>query len=222
MKTDTGVTKVKTDTGVVGQFAGRMARLKEQRQAAQAEAERAAERLKELGTRRARLAPAASSDEKGAAKEIAALVAALDEESASVSRTKTVAEDSVRGLDRLVMAAEVRHHEEAKRLAQGRYEALCKERYRLDGGAEEAMSGLVEVLDRLESLHVDQVRAATDAGDPFSAQHDPRSTIELWLMRRLRRWLANGGLEKYETSLPELDPLAWKPEPEDEQGRGWG
>ena len=149
---------MKTDTGIVGQFAGRMARLKEQRQAAQAEAERAAERLKELGTRRARLASAASSGEKGAAKEIAALVAALDEESASVSRTKTVAEDSVRGLNRLVMAAEVRHHEEAKRLARGRYEALCKERYRLDGGAEEAMSGLVEVLDRLESLHVDQVR----------------------------------------------------------------
>jgi hypothetical protein len=50
------------------------------------------------------------------------------------------------------LEAEVRHHEEEKRLARGRYETLCEERYSLDGKAEEAMTRLVEVLDRLEGL----------------------------------------------------------------------
>ncbi len=54
------------------------------------------------------------------------------------------------------MEAEVRHHEEQKRLARGRYETLCEERYSLDGKAEEAMTRLVEVLDRLEGLYAEK------------------------------------------------------------------
>ena len=197
------------------ELAVEIARLEEQRRTAEAEAERATERLEELSTRRTALAPGASSSEKEAAGELAALVAALDEESATLSRTRTIAEDAARELDRLILEAEVRHREKEKRLARGRYEALCKERYSLDSEAEKIMASLVEVLDQLEGLYAEQVHAGADAEDSSPAQQDPRGTTEQWLARRLRRWLPHGSLEKYDAPLPELDPLALEPEPDE-------
>ena len=41
------------------------------------------------------------------------------------------------------MKAEFRHDEEERRLARGRYETLCEERYSLDGEAEEVITRLV-------------------------------------------------------------------------------
>ena len=210
---------MKANTEVSEHLAAEVARLDEQRAAAQAEAERAAQRLEELGARREALAPGpltTAASEGGHARPLAALVAALDEEAAAVSRTRTLAQDAVRGLDRLIVNAQVRQREEEKRLARERFEALCEERYSLDGEAEEAIAGLAEVLDRLEKLHAEQVRAASDAGDPSAAQHDPSGTVEPWLTRRLRRWLANGSLERYDAPLPELDHLARKPGPDGE------
>ena len=207
---------MEANTDVLEHLVAEVARLEKQRGAAEAEAERAAERLEELGARREALAPGPSMGEGGHARPLAALVAALDEESATVSRTRTLAEDAVRGLDRLIVNAQVRQREEEKRLARERFEALRKERYSLDGEAEEAIAGLAEVLDRLEKLHAEQVRAATDAGDPSAAQHDPSGTVEPWLARRLRRWLPDGSLERYDAPLPELDHLARKPEQDDE------
>ena len=211
---------VKANTEVLEHLAAEVARLDKQRAAAEAEAERAARRLEELGSRREALAPGplttAAPGEGGHARPLAALVAALDEESATVSRTRTLAQDAVRGLEQLIVNAQVRQREEEKRLARERFEALCEERYALDGEAEEAIAGLAEVLDRLEELHAEQVRAATEAGDPSAAQHDPAGTVEPWLARRLRRWLANGSLERYDAPLPELDYLARKPGPGDQ------
>jgi hypothetical protein len=211
---------VKANTEVLEHLAAEVARLENQRDAAEAEAERAAQRLEELGSRRKALAPAGpliTAGEGGHAGPLAALVEALDEEAATVSRTRILAQDAVRGLEQLIVNAQVRQREEEKRLARERFEALCKERYTLDGEAEEAIAGLAEVLDRLEMLHAEQVRAATDAGDPSVAQHDPSGTVEPWLARRLRRWLANGSsLERYDAPLPELDHLARKPRPDDE------
>lgn len=211
---------METNTEDTQDLAAEISSLGERRRAAEAEVERAAARLEELNDRRIALAPDALSGDKEAAEELAALVAALDEESAAVSHTKTVAENAARELDRLILKAEVQHREEEKRLARERYVALCKTRYSLDGEAEEAMVGLVEVLDRLESLYDDQVRTAADAEESYLTQQDPRSTIELWLGRRLRRWLPNGSFEKYDAPLPELDPLAWKPEPGGGQEEG--
>jgi chromosome segregation ATPase len=206
---------VKTSTDRMGKLGTEIARLEERRSALGAEVERAAERLKELSARRDAFAPGASAGDKGAAGSFAALVAALEEEYASVLRTKALAEEAARELDRLILEAEVRHREEEKRLARRRYEALCKERYSLGGEAEEAMARLVEVLDRLDSLHADQVRTADDAEDHSPAQQDLGAITEHWLARRLRRWLPNGSFEKYDASLPELDPLALKPEPDE-------
>ncbi len=212
---------MKTNTGdVVEELAAGIAHLEEQRRAAEAEAERATERLKELSARRAALAPGASSDEKEVAGELAALVAALDEEIATLSRTRAIAEDVARELDRLILEVEVRHREGEKRLARERYEALCKERYSLDSEAEKVAASLLEVLERLEGLYAEQVHAAATAEDPSLAQQDPRGTIEQWLARRFRHWLSLASLEKYDAPLPELDPLALKPEPDEEPGKG--
>jgi hypothetical protein len=194
--------------------------LKEQRHAAQAEAERAAERLKEISDRKLALASRAFLSKKGGVEELLNvmddLAQVLDTESEVLSRTKYLAEDVTRELDRLILEAEVRYHEAEKRLARGRYEALCKERYALDDEAEKAVSVLIEVLGRLEDLYEEQVRAAADADNSYLTSQDPHDTIENWLARRLRRWLSLATLEKYEEPLPELDPLTLKPEPERE------
>ena len=208
---------------VVEGISAEISRFKAKQKAAQAEAEQAAQRIEELNNRRAALVPDTFSGERGVAEELTllmrGLVEALDEETAALSRTKTIAEDVARELDRLILEAEVRHHKAHKRLAKARYEALCEERYFLDGEAEEAVAGFVEVLERLEGLYATQVRAAADAEDPALADQDPRDTIEQWLARRLDRWLSLTSLEKYDTPLPELDPLAVKPKPDEEAQR---
>ena len=211
-----GRTGVKANTDVVKKLAAEIASLEGRRRAVEAEIEQATKRLEELSARKAALAPGTFSEERGAASSFAALVAALDEESATISRTKTLAEEAARELDRLILEAEVRHREEEKRHARGRYEVLCKERYSLDSEAEKVMARLVEVLNRLEDLHDDQVRLAADAENSSPAHQDPRATIEQWLARRLRRWLPSGSFEKYDAPLPELDPLALKPESNEE------
>jgi len=210
---DEGGTRMKTYTGVLEELAAEIARLGKQRDAVRAEAERAAKMLEELHDRRAALAPGPLfSGERETAKKLGALAAALDEESAALSRTKTLAEDAVRELDRLILEVEVRHREEEKRLARRRYEALCEERYSFDEEAERAVAELVEVLNRLEGLYEEQIRTAAEAEDSSPTHQDPRGTTESWLARRLRRWLPLGSLEKYDAPLPELDPLALKPE----------
>lgn len=204
---------MRTDIGVLEELAAEIARLEKQRDMARAEAERAVKMLEELNARRAVLVRGSLfSGERETAEKLEALVAALDQESTALSRTKKLAEDAAQEFDRLVLEAEVRHHEEEKRLARGRYEALCEERYSLDREAEEAITRLVAVLERLEGLYTEQVRAATDAEDPSPLHQDPHGTTEQWLARRLRRWLSLGSLEKYDAALSELDPLALKPE----------
>jgi hypothetical protein len=196
--------------------------LKEQRHAAQAEAERAVERLKEISNRKAALTTGTFLSKKWRAEELLALIGDLTEvlvkESEVLICGKTLAEDAAREFDRLILEAEVRYHEAEKRLARRRYETLCKERYVLDGEAEKAVAVLVEVLDRLEGLYIDQVHAAADADNSYLASHDLHNTIENWLARRLRRWLPLASLEKYDEPLPELDPLTLKLEkPETER-----
>jgi hypothetical protein len=110
--------------------------------------------------------------------------------------------------------AKIQRREEEKRLARERYEALCEERYSVDGEAEEAMARLVEILDRMESLHAEQIDAAHDAENSSLADWDPSDTIENWLARRLQRWLPNGSFDRYDAPLPELDLLAHKPKTE--------
>jgi dsDNA-specific endonuclease/ATPase MutS2 len=138
---------METKAKALREISDEISRLEKQRGAAETEAEAAAERLKEISSRKGAFTPNASVSERGIAKELEALATALDEESASLSRTKAIAEDAVREIDRLILEAEVRHREAEKRLARGRYEALCEKRYSLDGEAEDAMAGLVEVLD---------------------------------------------------------------------------
>jgi chromosome segregation ATPase len=205
---------------VVEGISAEISGLKEQRQAAQAEAERATEMLKELSDRKAALASGTFSGEREVAEQLTVvmseLVQALDEESEVLSRTKTCAEKAAREFDRFILEADVRYHEAEKQLAQERYETLCKERYYLDEEAEKVVAVLVEVLDDLKELYARQVRAATEANNHSLAHQDPRDTIEPWLARRHRRWLSLESLEKYDAPLPELDPLALKPEPERE------
>ena len=209
---------------VVEGISAEISSLKEQRHAAHAEAERAGERLKELSGRKAPLPSGTVSDEsEDRGKLLAAmedLADVLNKESAVLSRTKALAEEAARELDRLILEAEVRYHEAEKRLAQRRYEELCRTRYSIDGEAEQVMANLAEVLDRLESLHADQVRSAADAEEAYLVQEEVSDMIEHWLARRLGRWLPLGSSEKYDAPLPELDALALKPEPE--RGRAPG
>jgi hypothetical protein len=203
---------------VVEGISAEISSLKEQRHAAHAEAERAAERLKELSDRKAPLLSGTfSSDGEDSGKLLAAmdgLADVLDKESAVLSRTKALAEEAARELDRLILEAEVRYHDAEKRLAQMRYEELCRTRYSIDGEAEQVMANLIEVLDRLESLHAHQVRTAADAEEAYLVQEEVSDMIENWLARRLGRWLSLVSSEKYDAPLPELDALALKPEPE--------
>jgi hypothetical protein len=209
-------TKMDATEKAVKGISAEISHLKEQRHATHKEAERAGERLKELSNLRTAFAPETLLGEGGAPEELATvmggLVEALEEEAEVLSRTKARAEDGVLELDRLIMKAEVRYHQAQKQLAQRRYEVLCKERYAHDEDAEEVVGVLVQVLDRLEGLGAEQVRAASDAEKP--SPHDPRATIENWLARRLGRWLSLESSERYDAPLPELDPLALKPEPE--------
>ena len=207
---------MKTNTDVLEEITAEIARLEKQRDAAEAEAQRAAERLEELSARRATLAPGPLSNEWEGAEVLASLVEAMKGEAEALSCTRAMAEDTAHKLARLVLHASVRRQEEEKRLAWGRYEALCEERYSLDSKAEEVMARLVEVLDCLEDLHTKQIRAAADADNSSLAYHDPRDTVENWLARRLRCWLSNGSFERYDAPLPELDPLARNPEADDE------
>jgi hypothetical protein len=200
--------------------------LKEQQHAAQAEAKQAAERLKELSDRKAALASSTSLGERGGTEELVAvmddLTEVLDKESEIHLRTKALAEDAARKLDRLILEAEVRYHEAEKRLAQSRYEALCRRRYALDGEVEQVMADLIEILGQLESLHAHQVRTAAEAEESYLVQEEVQDMIENWLMRRLSRWLPEGSLKKYDAPLPEVDPLAVKPEPGQESLEGEG
>src|SRR4051812_43929510 len=145
--------------------------LKEQRHAAQAEAERAAERLEQISDRKAALASSTFLNEREDIEELLAmmndLAEVLDKESEVLSRAKALAEDAGRELDRLILRAEVRYHEAEKRLARRRYEALCKQRYGLDDEAEKVVAVLIKVLDRLEGLYAEQVRAAADADNSY-------------------------------------------------------
>lgn len=205
---------------VVEGISAEISGLKEQQHAAQAEAERATERLKELSERKAALASGTFSGERGVAQQLTVVMSklaeALDEESEVLSRTKARAEKAAREFDRFILEAEVRYHEAEKQLAQEHYETLCQERYALDEEAEKVMYALVEVLDELKELYARQARAATEADNHSLAHQDPRDTIEPWLARRLRHWLSLESLEKYDAPLPELDPLALRPEPKQE------
>jgi hypothetical protein len=212
----------------VEEISAEISRLKEQRHAAQKQAELAGARLKELSDRRPALRLNTVSTERGEAEKLACvmddLVEALDKESEALSHTMARAEDATLELDRLIMKAEVQCHQAKKRLAQRRYEAFCVERYAHDEDAEEVVGVLVEVLDRLEGLYGEQDRAAIEAGHP--SPQDPCYTIENWLARRLHRWLPLDSPEKYNAPLPELDPLALKPEtkresPGVEGANGW-
>jgi hypothetical protein len=209
-------TKMDALERAVEEISAEISRLQEQRRVVLTDAERADERLKELSDRRTVFTPSAFSEESGIAGKIAdamdGLAEALDEESEVLSRTKVCAQDAVRKFDQLIMKAEVECRAAKKRLAQRRYEELCKERYAHEEDAEEVMGVLIEVLERLEGVYAKQARVATDAENPSFTHHDPRDTIENWLARRLHRWLPLESLEKYDTPLPELDPLALKPE----------
>lgn len=201
---------METNTDALESITAEASRFEKQRDAARAEAERATKVLEELNSRKAALG--GLPDERGGVKGLGALAAALNEETATHSRTREVAEEAVRELDRLILEAEVRLRDEQKRLARKRYEALSEERYNLDGEAEEVMAGLLGVLDQLEGLREDQVSAADDAGNSYAVRQDPGATIEYWLTRRLRHWISNGSFEKYDAPLSELDPLALNPE----------
>jgi hypothetical protein len=192
--------------------------LREQRHAALAEAERADKRLKELSGRKAPLPAGTFPGEREGKGELLAamedLADVLNKESAVLSRTKALAEEAARELDRLILEAEVRYHEAEKRLAQRRYEELCMTRYSIDGEAEQAVANLAEVLDRLESLHTHQVRVAADAEAAYLVEEEVSDMIGNWLARRFGRWLPLGSPDKYDAPLPELDALALKPESE--------
>ena len=202
----------------VEEISAEISALKDRRQAAQAEVERATERLEELSDRKATLASGTFSGERGVAEQltivISELAEAVDEESEVLSRTKARAEKAAQEFDRLILEAEVRYHEAKKRLAQEHYETLCKERYALDEEAEKVVDVLVEVLDELKELYARQVHAVTEANNLSLAHQDPRDLIEPWLVRRLRHWLSLESLEKYDAPLPKLDPLALQPESE--------
>ena len=95
---------MKANTEVLEHLAAEVARLDKQRAAAEAEAERAARRLEELGSRREALAPGPSTTGEGDhARPLAALAEALDQYAFTVSPTWTLAQDAVRRFKQILV-----------------------------------------------------------------------------------------------------------------------
>ncbi len=158
-------------------------RLEGQRNEALAQAEDSDRKLDEMNERRIALAPPAFTGDEAADRELVA----LEEGAGRLSRKARLARNTASELGRLLEEAKARRAKEERRTHLGRHVGLSEERYRLEVEIEEAMSGVLERLERLRKLDADQHREAQAAG--LSMQQRYRSLVTGWLSSRLRGYL---------------------------------
>jgi hypothetical protein len=187
-------------------------RLEGQREEALAQAESYELRLEGLNEPRIALAPPAFTGDKAADTELVA----LEEEAGRLSRKARLARNAASELGRLVKEAQARRTKEERRVHLGRHARLSEERYRLEVGLEEAMSELLEGLERLRKLDAEQHGAAQAAG--LSMEHRYRPLVAGWLSNRLRGYVPLREIEEAYHREPLFDADGQNLEPE---GEGW-
>ena len=196
-----------TNRNVVAEIAAEIERLQRQRDEALKQVEEAEQKLEALDERRITLAPSAFTGDKEADRELRA----LEEEASKLSRRAKLARNTARELGRLIEGAKARRSGERRRLARERFEELKAERYALGVEAEEAMSMLLEKLERYRPIHSEMVACAQGFGDDDPAANSPDALLKNWLARRLKEYLHMNSFDHYDAPLAEVDDLAAKP-----------
>ncbi len=186
-------------------------RLQVQHQEALVRLKDAERKLEELNEHRIELAPAAFTGDELADKNLMV----LEGEASKLSRGARLAHNAAKEFERLLEEARKRRAEERQRLARERLEELATERYELGVEAEDAMSTLLQALERYKPIHSEQVACAQDSGDDSLATHPPRALLQKWLVSRLREYLGLSSIDHYDGPLPEVDDLAAKPKDEE-------
>jgi hypothetical protein len=158
-------------------------RLERQRDEALAQAEDSDQKLEEMNERRIVLAPPAFTGDEAADRELLT----LEQGAGRLSRKARLARNTASELGRLIEEAKSRLAKEERRVHFGRHVGLSEERYRLEVGLEEAMSGVLEGLERLRKLDADQHGEARVAGLGMEDRY--RSLVAGWLTSRLREYL---------------------------------
>jgi chromosome segregation ATPase len=167
-------------------------------------------KLEELNEHRIELAPSAFAGDEVADKNLMV----LEGEASKLSRGVRLARNAAKEFERLIEEAKKRRAEERQRLARERFEELAAERYELGVEAEEAMSALLETLERYKTIHSEQVACARDFGDDSPTTNPPRALIQNWLASRLKEYLDLSSVDRYDAPLPQVDGLAVNPKDE--------
>ena len=175
-------------------------RLEGQRDEALAQAEEADRKLEKMDERRITLAPPAFTGDEAADRELLT----LEQGAGRLSREARLARNTASELGQLVEEAKARRAKEERRVHLGRHVLLSEERYRLEVELEEAMTGVLEGLERLRKLDTDQHQQARAAGLGMEPRY--RLLVAGWLSSRLRRYLPLGEVdEAYREPLFDAD-----------------
>jgi hypothetical protein len=189
-------------------------RLEGQRDEALAQAEEADRKLEKMDERRITLAPPAFTGDEAADRELLT----LEQGASRLSREARLARNTASELGQLVEEAKARRAKEERRVHLGRHVLLSEERYRLEVELEEAMTGVLEGLERLRKLDTDQHEQARAAGLVMESRY--RSLVVGWLSSRLRRYLPLGEVdEAYRAPLFDADDQNLEPV---EEVQRWG
>jgi hypothetical protein len=189
-------------------------RLEGQRDEALAQAEEADRKLEKMDERRITLAPPAFTGDEAADRELLT----LEQGAGRLSREARLARNTASELGQLVEEAKARRAKEERRVHLGRHVLLSEERYRLEVELEEAMTGVLEGLERLRKLDTDQHQQARAAGLGMESRY--RLLVAGWLSSRLRRYLPLGEVdEAYREPLFDADDQNLEPV---EEVQRWG
>ena len=181
-------------------------RLEGQRDEALAQAEEADRKLEKMDERRITLAPPAFTGDEAADRELLT----LEQGAGRLSREARLARNTASELGQLVEEAKARRAKEERRVHLGRHVLLSEERYRLEVELEEAMTGVLEGLERLRKLDTDQHQQARAAGLGMEPRY--RLLVAGWLSSRLRRYLPLGEVdEAYREPLFDADDQNLEP-----------
>ncbi len=194
------------EISTVEQINAEIERLERQQSEAFAQAEDYEQELEEMNERRITLAPPAFTGDKAADRELLALERVASELSQKARLARTTASE----LGRLVEEAEARRTKKKRRAHLGLHVGLSEERYLLEVELEEAMSKVLERLERLQKLDSDQHKEAQAAG--LSMEYRYRSLVAGWLSSRLEVYLPLDEVEEaYRESLFDTDEQNLEP-----------
>ena len=182
-------------------------RLEAQHEDALVQLEDVERKLEELNERRIELAPAAFTGDEVADRNLMV----LEGEASKLFRGARLARNAAKEFEHRLETARKRLAKERRRLARERFEELALERYELGVEAEKAVSTLLELLERYEPIHSEQVACARGFEDDILTKNPLRALIRAWLASRLREYLGVSSIEHLGRPLPEADDLAAKP-----------